>query len=71
MKTIFEVIVTSTLLMFLLVGSKAEEGEKKKITQLQIGVKERVPESECTQKSQKGEPNISTYICHHFNYLYM
>ena len=59
MKTFFEVIVTSTLLMFLLVGSKAEEGEKKKITQLQIGVKERVPESECTQKSQKGEPNIS------------
>ena len=55
MKSKFEVIVTASLLIFLLVGSNAEEGEKKKITQLQIGVKERVPESECTQKSQKGE----------------
>ena len=55
MKSKFEVIVTASLLIFLLVGSNAEEGDKKKITQLQIGVKERVPESECNQKSQKGE----------------
>ena len=55
MKFIFEV-VTVSLVMCLLVGSKAEEEEKekKKITQLQIGVKQRVPESECDKKSQKG-----------------
>ena len=55
MKSIFEV-VTVSLLMCLLMGSKAEEEgkEKKKITQLQIGIKQRVPESECDQKSQKG-----------------
>ena len=60
MKFIFEV-VTVLLLMCLLVGSKAEEEEekeKKKITQLQIGIKQRVPESECDQKSQKGSSMV-------------
>ena len=59
MKSIFEV-VTVLLLMCLLVGSKAEEEEqeKKKITQLQIGIKQRVPESECDKKSQKGSSMV-------------
>ena len=59
MKFIFEV-VTVLLVMCLLVGSKAEEEEKekKKITQLQIGIKQRVPESECDQKSQKGSSMV-------------
>ena len=59
MKFIFEV-VTVSLLMCLLMGSKAEEEEKekKKITQLQIGIKQRVPESECDQKSQKGSSMV-------------
>merc|ERR1712029_1030811 len=51
MTSIFEVVTV------LLVGSKGEEEEmeKKKITQLNIGIKQRVPESECDQKSQKGD----------------
>ena len=67
MKSIFEV-VTVSLLMCLLVGSKAEEEEKekKKITQLQIGVKQRVPESECVQKSQKGSSMVYKLLTNNY-----
>ena len=67
MKFIFEV-VTVSLVMCLLVGSKAEEEEKekKKITQLQIGVKQRVPESECVQKSQKGSSMVYKLLTNNY-----
>ena len=67
MKSIFEV-VTVLLLMCLLMGSKAEEEEKekKKITQLQIGIKQRVPESECDQKSQKGSSMVYKLLTNNY-----
>ena len=67
MTSIFEV-VTVLLLMCLLVGSKGEEDEmeKKKITQLQIGIKQRVPESECDQKSQKGSSIVYELLTNNY-----
>ena len=41
--------------VFCFVMTAMAEGEKKKITKLQVGVKKRVPEEECDQKSRKGD----------------
>ena len=49
-----KLLIPLAVLLCLVVAIMAE-GEKKKITKLQIGVKKRVPESECDQKSRKGD----------------